>query len=304
MNHLERDRILKTLEDLFIYMGASDEPFDDLYPYPIQAIVRQSDQLIGYARSSPVLSGLIGNWLVTANWIDDDGCYNGMRSENIHWSRLQSVFTTATKQLHALGNKTRLTLADFDSFSRLKYQLVATSGKISKEEKCLFGHIGPNWHVFTDEFEKMKDDHHKQWLLKGAEMLLGMAVLEPTYWIAKVKIDADVPGLSLITDPTGIKELWRFRDIPSGRSRRSSLLNWVSDHWRQDRKDRDVEIYVRKHLRGNTEVTFRGMSVVIEASREADVENLISKREREAMRLTNPRTDRRSSLERRLAPFR
>ena len=39
-----------------------------------------------------------------------------------------------------------------------------------------------------------------------------------------------------------------MRDLPEGKDRREALLTWVGDHWRQNRHDPDIEIYVRKHL--------------------------------------------------------
>lgn len=60
------------------------------------------------------------------------------------------------------------------------------------------------------------------------------------------------PSVRFATDPTGMKDVFRIRDLPEGRDRREALMGWVCDHWRQDRFDPDVEVYVRKHLRGAT----------------------------------------------------
>jgi hypothetical protein len=92
------------------------------------------------------------------------------------------------------------------------------------------------------------------------------------------------PTIRFATDATGIKEVFRVRDLPEGRDRRAALMTWISDHWRQDRKDADVEVYVRKHLRGSVSFNWRGLVAEILPS-QFDIEQrdrLIA--EREAMR--------------------
>jgi hypothetical protein len=109
--------------------------------------------------------------------------------------------------------------------------------------------------------------------LKGdVDKIMGLCFLEPSFWVAEVSIQKGLPSVRIITDPTGIKELWKYRDVPEGLNRRAALLNWVSDHWRKNRKDPDVEHYVRKHLRGRVETTCSGMHVKVHASPEDLVE--------------------------------
>jgi hypothetical protein len=68
------------------------------------------------------------------------------------------------------------------------------------------------------------------------------------------------PSIRFSTDPTGIKEVFRIRDLPEGKDRREALLTWVSDNWREDRFDPEVETYVRKHLRGAVQFSWNGLS--------------------------------------------
>jgi hypothetical protein len=67
------------------------------------------------------------------------------------------------------------------------------------------------------------------------------------------------PSVRFDTDPTGIKEVFKVRDLPEGRDRREALVNWVGEHWRQNRHDPDVEIYVRKHMRGALSFSWKNM---------------------------------------------
>jgi hypothetical protein len=82
-------------------------------------------------------------------------------------------------------------------------------------------------------------------------------------WSVKVRLADGCPAIGFFTDPTGVKEFFRFRELPAGKSRRDALLHWVSDHWRQDRMDPDVEGYVREYLRGARTLVWHGMRVEI-----------------------------------------
>jgi hypothetical protein len=109
-------------------------------------------------------------------------------------------------------------------------------------------------------------------------------------WAVALGLD-NSPSIRFATDPTGIKEVFRIRDLPAGRDRREALLNWVTQHWRQDRRDSDVEVYVRKHLRGATAFNWRGMNCELLPSQfDIDKRDQL-KAEREAMHVVG--TDRR-----------
>jgi hypothetical protein len=86
----------------------------------------------------------------------------------------------------------------------------------------------------------------------------GIALRHRYEWAVSLGLE-NSPSVRFVTDPTGVKEVFRIRDLPDGRDRREALMTWVTDHWRQDRRDPDVERYVRKHLRGTTAFSWRGM---------------------------------------------
>lgn len=75
------------------------------------------------------------------------------------------------------------------------------------------------------------------------------------------------PALSVITDPIGVRELLRMRDVPDGKSRREALRNWTREHWRQNRQDHSVEHRVREHLRGAEKCVWLGLECAIVPSR-------------------------------------
>lgn len=85
-------------------------------------------------------------------------------------------------------------------------------------------------------------------------------------------IDCGFGGsLTFVTDPVGIREIFKMRDIPEGKLRRESLRNWITQHWRMKHDDPSALIEVRKHLRGQTSFHWNGMRVRIKPS-EYDIE--------------------------------
>lgn len=68
------------------------------------------------------------------------------------------------------------------------------------------------------------------------------------------------------TDPKGAVEAFKDRDLPEGKKRRSSLVHWVSQHYRRAFKqsdDSEVVALVRSHLRGETRFTWAGFDCQI-----------------------------------------
>jgi hypothetical protein len=71
------------------------------------------------------------------------------------------------------------------------------------------------------------------------------------------------------TDPTGIKAIFKMRDVPEGLQRRAMLKNWVSEHMRQSRQDEADDIWVRQHLRGHLTFKWQGLSCEVLPSQDA-----------------------------------
>jgi hypothetical protein len=96
-------------------------------------------------------------------------------------------------------------------------------------------------------------------------LAIAIALRQRYEWAVDIGFE-NSPSVRITTDPTGMKELFRLRDVADGRDRRDALMTWVSDHWRKDRIDADVEVYVRKHLRGSRRFEWRGMECEIKPS--------------------------------------
>jgi hypothetical protein len=75
------------------------------------------------------------------------------------------------------------------------------------------------------------------------------------------------PRARFVTDPVGIKEVFRLRDIPPGAARRKALLHWVRAHWRKRRSiTPDDRSWIRQHLSGQWSYVWNGLRCQIEPS--------------------------------------
>lgn len=93
-----------------------------------------------------------------------------------------------------------------------------------------------------------------------AQMALGMQFTRYYQWMVGCR-HGDRPSILIPTDPTGIRDLFRLREVPEGRQRRAALKHWVSAHWRKKRDDEEAKIFVRQHLRGAETFDWLGLQV-------------------------------------------
>jgi hypothetical protein len=75
-----------------------------------------------------------------------------------------------------------------------------------------------------------------------------------------------MPMLKLDTDPQGARAVFRLRDIPEGRQRRTALKHWVTEHWRSTPATNDKSIKVGEYLRGAEKFTWNGLRCIVTPS--------------------------------------
>ncbi len=85
---------------------------------------------------------------------------------------------------------------------------------------------------------------------------LGLQLRHRYEWAVSIG-EPNGPSFRFATDVYGIKQILDEREKEAG-DRRRALRHWVVDHWRQSKMDPDVEVYVRKHLRGGERFMWRG----------------------------------------------
>lgn len=95
-------------------------------------------------------------------------------------------------------------------------------------------------------------------------LLASWLALEQRYDWSVLLGYAGTPRVRLLTDPVGLREVFKLRDIPPGATRRAALKHWVRSHWRKKRKDEDATTWVKRHLRGAESFTWEGLRCGIE----------------------------------------
>jgi len=127
--------------------------------------------------------------------------------------------------------------------------------------------VGGKWRVWLNREWVLEDE----WDI-NIKMSISMAFTRRYFWRVLIGYEGS-PGISFSTDPSGVREVFRLRDIPEGRGRREALRHWVRDHWRRVRKDTGDTAHVRRHLRGAERFVWNGMRCEIYPS-DFDVDQL------------------------------
>lgn len=169
---------------------------------------------------------------------------------------MSRFYTVTAKQVRGYASRIGPFMVREDVAQMFNGKLVTTAG--------LFVWLGGRWsdaqnrvlwegHIPNRSFTLTESDRNQP------AMATALALRQRYEWAVSLGLDSS-PSIRFATDPTGIKEVFRIRDLPEGKDRREALMTWVTDHWRQDRNDDDIEVYVRKHLRGTTRFHWRGMN--------------------------------------------
>lgn len=157
----------------------------------------------------------------------------------------------------------------------LRLDIGADDGGKFITARTIISHLGGRWveantralHGGTTRSPIYKHEKNEpSGFANAGGLAIAIALNQRYEWAVNVGF-SNTPSVRIATDPTGMKELFRLRDVLPGRDRRDALMNWVSDHWRQNRHDPDVEIYVRKHMRGSTQFDWRGFNCEIVPAR-------------------------------------
>jgi hypothetical protein len=158
-------------------------------------------------------------------------------------------------------------------FCRSHCTSILESGKVIQHNPVVYCAVGNDWQVFDKRAYKKTGEVVKTNWQRGTweQFAVLECSLDPLpqmsafyewgrrcVWSIELSMPS-APAVVVSTDPIGAKELLRMRDVPEGKSRREALRHWVKEHWRQNRKDAEVEHIVRAHLRGQDECEWFGL---------------------------------------------
>lgn len=307
---------IETLENMFVYLGCANIPTQDAMDgaIPLESLMDACKDGIATAFTPSEMEKLGPQWSSKAVWFS--GEHLGLTTiENIHWSVMSRALSNQLAIEKMLGNSGPRSLTDdAHGFIKLYYSEIDRFGKFVKFPvgSRHFGGFSvkqiynPEF-VFgfrNDEMLCLRCDSNRAYKEKGltflAPFMCGVAQSIGSYWLVRTRFDEICPALTLLTDPTGVKEFWKLRDVPAGKSRRAALLHWVENHWRQCRRDDDVEVYVRKHMRGATALSHGKFSAEITPSKCDSVADEAARQDRILMKKlrTDRRRKRRATLSR------
>jgi len=275
MNTIDCESAMLTIEKYLVWLGITDfqkySQFSNFYLFDDE--VTHSDCIVSYLDVKP-------------------------EDLNFYWN-VSALKTAAEKDVLFCIINTRSSIRSttssgrkFDFISEYNQSVIKSSGKIVIEEPCLIGFR--HEHAYFAEDTKPRqivvtgqelgilkyDRNEKTKIVNKTRALMGLEYMAPENWFSVIKMPGS-PSISLHTDPTGVKELWKIRDVPDGYNRRLALIHWVGAHWRKTRNDPDVEAYVRKHLRGAERCTCGDLIIDIVPSKsdrlkvEEEIENKI-----------------------------
>lgn len=307
---------IETLEKMFLYLGcaniATHSAMDGAVP--LESTLNGNSNTVAQFDMAR-LELMPADWSVKAVWFSGE-TLSLSTARNVHWSVIQKWLAYWLADFQRRGQcGGRVLTADSDGYMRLFYSEINRYGKFEKfpVRKTRHGDVivnkvfNPSWwfefhkesmHCLAAENEEMFRSRKLGFL---APFLCGLAQSMDNYWLVQTKFEDVCPSLTLLTDPTGVKDFWKLRDVPPGRKRRDALLHWVEQHWRQNRHDPDVEVFVRKHMRGSEDITQGQFRAKIVASKRDKLDVEIAKTEREKMRqLKTDRRKRRQALDRKL----
>lgn len=308
---------IETLEKMFLYLGcaniATHAAMDGAIP--LESIAASGSETASKFELA-AMDLMPADWSTRAVWFSGESLSMSTVC-NVHWSVMQRELARWLADFQRRGEcGAKVLTAESDGYIRVYYSEINKYGRFEKfpVRKEIVGQVvvnkifNPSW-LFEFRKETMhclasdSNEVYKSMRLGFlAPFMCGLAQSMDNYWLVKTKFDDVCPSLTLLTDPTGVKEFWKLRDIPEGRRRRAALLHWVDQHWRQTRNDPDVEVFVRKHMRGSEDITQGQFRAKIVASKRDKLDVEIAKTDRVKMReLKIDRRKRHRMLKRKLS---
>lgn len=225
--------------------------FNDAHPLAIQELRADHEQ----QPFIPVLTPSdVGSWDVAyiGTVLDDD------RGGSIEWREGMSLYRVRSVSMKALRG---LKLPVAKHFAEMSIGVVyrrPNKGALFESTKVFYAYVGRKWVLVSPAREGFPNgplEHASDRIT----MAIGLYAYRKERWRVVLGLDG-CPSIGFVTDPIGVKEVFRLRDVPEGARRRAALRHWVTSHWRQTRIDSRTAREVRAHLRGTTQFAWNGFT--------------------------------------------
>lgn len=111
--------------------------------------------------------------------------------------------------------------------------------------------------------------------IKSLHMALNFALTYYYEWSCYIKETPDSLGVRIPIHPSSSKEIFIMRNLPEGKTRKSAIVNFVTNHYRTIKgyNDNERQVLVKQHLRGDLKFNWRGLEVHITPS-QYDIDKL------------------------------
>lgn len=268
--------------DALTHLICSDR---ERYTYPNKTLIRHHQVLPAYfdgfevldendsddfilagsnASDLPVwpLDVCVGGPETSEGWEPGSWQFTRMRTLNTkEWRGKLSVYSPRMIELARLTSRPNGNHMTF----RLPYAIMGrnvrlAAGFITNFRIHGLGEFGVDPGAFGDKA------HDTEVALRILKVAAGLSLRRYYLWSVLLG-EGDGPRARFVTDPIGVREAFRLRDIPPGKKRRAALLHWVKAHWRKSRKTSAADrAWIRAHLRGVWSYTWNGLICQIEPS--------------------------------------
>lgn len=182
---------------------------------------------------------------------------------------------------------------------------IGMEGRVEHGVKRVFSYNGKSWlkvtntaygvpskaKALTGDYNRGHDrDVEDSGLI---DFCVNIAFSQQYQWMVEFKNRSKRRGVRIPVHPFEIARLFKLRE-KTNQTRRKALKTWISGHWRKidATEETDILTLVRDHLRGQLRFDWFGLQAeIIVPPKEVEFLSRL-KAEREKMKLTVPRTDR------------
>lgn len=255
------------LDNILAFMALSDPKykFEKMHRYPLQHF---SPSLVISTECDEAIAGSLDANLNTPE-IFADAEMEDVRDCNVDISILTTGSEAGLKyqvcryRLLSAKEKRGLYFSGFPAVEAV-YGHISEDGTFNTG-KVIYVRRGQQWLVApgrTHPMAPLYTDEHTQSL----RCVFGLIFRQYFKWTVTLGYEG-FPHISLTCTPDGAREVFRLRDIPEGKSRRSAIRHWVGQHLRQKKSDPNEYVKVLDYLRGETSFTWNGLRCSINPSK-------------------------------------
>lgn len=254
------------LDNILSFMALSDPKykFEKMHRYPLSHF--SPALVVSTPRDEAVAESLDAN--ANTPEIFADAEMEDVRDRKVDISVLTAGSETGIKyqvcryRLLSTKEKRGLYFAGFPAVEAV-YGHISEDGTFNTG-KVMYVRRGQKWLVAPGRANPMSPlytDENTQSL----RCVFGLIFRQYFKWTVTIGYEG-FPHISLTCTPEGARDVFRLRDLPEGKMRRTAIRHWVGEHMRRKKSDPNEFVKVLDYLRGETSFTWNGLRCSITPS--------------------------------------